>query len=164
MSAPTPRQAQFIAQLLFERTAATGELSVFISRKLVSEAKALWPRLAGLRGWSKTNVRRRFNVVAYHHPAQLCWDWFISVELAPQLHWRQLLRWIGWYRTPTGRLQSAWLRIPGLIEFSLHRQDYGWMLSRVGEHRLQSLVDHHLPPASRQFADQSDTAGARRVG
>lgn len=138
----TPRRAQLVATLLFERTAAQGEYCVFLGNALVAEAKSLWPRRAAYRWWSKTNVRRRYTVVAYHHPAQLCWEWFLSVEFGPKGGWRSLRRWFGWFRQGN-RLTHAWFRIPGLIEFSFHRQYSGWMLSHAGKSRLHALVDRH---------------------
>jgi hypothetical protein len=135
-----------VAALLLERTAVTGELCAFFDRALVAEAKKLWPRRSAYRGLSRTNVRRRLTLLAYHHPAQLCWDWLIDVEFLPALSWRAFKprSWLGWYKTPQGRLQSAWVQLPGVIRFSLHRQDYGWMLSHAGEQRLLHKVNEQV--------------------
>jgi hypothetical protein len=100
---------------------------------LVSRAKRTWPRFAGFRGPSKTNVKRRWAVISYHHPAQLCWLWSVWFTLVPtDGHWWRL--W-GGYR------HDVWFGMKYVFRVSIHRQPgYAWMLSGQAKARLKAIA------------------------
>lgn len=114
-----------------------------IGNWLVKRAKKTWPRFAGLKGPSKTNGKRQWTLMSYHHPAQLCWLWAVWFTLCPtDGHWWQL--W-GGYR------HQKWVGAKYLFRISLHRQPgYAWMLSSIARMRLQEIARHVDPEYSRQ--------------
>lgn len=120
-----------IGAMLSLREDATGPLCRPIGNWLIGMAQRTWPRPSGLRWFHKTNVKRQWVIVSYHHPARLCWSWALHVSL---------------FRKGYGRLWKPFrygqchARIPYLIEVSWHRQSYDWMLSRTAERRLEAVA------------------------
>lgn len=130
----TPREAQQIERMLDLRSLHHGPACAPIGEWLVKQAKRTWPRFAGLRGISKTNVRRRWNLIAYHHPAQLCWEWFLSVELFPTDG--------QWWRLFGGYNNQHYFGVRYLFRFSFFRQpQYAWMLSDAAKNRLRAIAE-----------------------
>lgn len=117
---------------------------------LVDQAKREWPRFAALSWWGKTNVPRTRTLVAYHHPAQLCWEWLVFLTFFPRLP----RSWRGFIGGRGGRFGSWWVVIPFLIEVRYTSQSYGWMLSGDGKKRLFDLAydDAELDDAARVAA------------
>lgn len=102
-----------------------------LGRWLVARAKRTWPRFAGYRFFRKTNVKRAWVVVSYHHPAQLCWSWLVSFDLFPPRYGKCLGNSFG----------RTWLKVPYLFGISLSRQPhYAWMLSSTAKMRLQAIA------------------------
>ena len=104
---------------------------------LVAMAKRTWPRFAGLRWFHKTNSKRRWAVVSYHHPAQLCWSWSLHVSLFCKGYGR-------WWKP--FRYHQCHIRIPYLIELSWMRQSYDWMMSRTAKKRLEDVALYAVRP------------------
>lgn len=136
----TPREAQTIERMLTLRSLHHGPACAPVGDWLVKQAKKTWPRFAGLRGPSKTNSKRSWTLISYHHPAQLCWLWSVWFTLFPR--WRPLRVWIG------ESFGQYWITLPFLFELRLHTQsDSSWMLSRAAKHRLRAIADGQLEQA-----------------
>lgn len=141
-----PKQAQTIAAVLFEDTAAVGPMKKVHGEWLVREAARLWPMWAGIRFFGPTSQRAQYLLASYHHPARLCWSWSLSLTFT--LFRRSPYLWpykFGYWR------DGNWaIRIPYLAELRWSRQTYDWMLSNAGKQRLMHIVDMVL--ASRESA------------
>lgn len=136
MQIPNDRDRAVILAMLDLKRTARGPGGGPIGVWLVKRAKQMWPRFAGLKGPSKTNVPWRYNVLAYHHPAQLCWEWFWSISFNRRdVAWRSPTKWF----RPL-RYNQAGFVLPFLFEISFHRQDYGYMLSSAAENRLRAYA------------------------
>lgn len=136
----TGHERHEIAAMLALRDGATGSVVVPIGNYLVAMAKRTWPRLAGFAFWKKTNRKRSRVLVSYHHPACLCWSWFVVLSAFPAAYGKGLYRWFY-------RYSGQWrLTIPFVIEVYWHRQHSDWMLSRNAEARLeQAALYPHSP-------------------
>lgn len=133
------KQAQTIAAVLFEDSAAVGPMKSVLGEWLVREAMKLWPRFAGLSFFRRTSAARRFNIVTYHHPARLCWSWGLSVTF--EKHGSYAWPYMFGYRR-----NGSWaVRLPWLLEVHWSRQSYDWMLSGNARQRLLHIVNTQLP-------------------
>lgn len=137
------KQAQTIAAVLFEDTAAVGPMKQVHGEWLVREAARLWPVWAGLRFFSRTSQTQRYLLASYHHPARLCWSWSLSAQFGRHGSYRW--PYLFGYRDARG-----WaVRLPWLVEISFTRQTYDWMLSSAGKQRLMHIVDTVLASRGR---------------
>lgn len=121
------RERYEIGAMLAAKECATGPICQPLGDWLVAMAQRTWPRLSGLGWFKKTNSKRRWSIVSYHHPARLCWSWSLHVTLFCKGHgpwWKPF------------RYSQCHARIPYLIEISWMRQSYDWMLSSAAERRL----------------------------
>lgn len=130
----TTEERYEIGSMLALRENARGPLCRPVGDWLVAKAQRTWPRFAGLDFWTKTNVRRCWLLVSYHHPARLCWSWLVRVAFFPRPYGKGLARF--WYSLP-----RQWcLRIPYLIEISWSRQRSDWILSGNAQIRLGAVA------------------------
>ena len=146
-------RGQVLAMLKLKQT-ATGPIVSVIGDWLVNRAKRLPPRRTALHWFEKTNVPLRYNIVSYHHPAQLCWEWFLSVSFAwRDTRWRKPSQWFRPLRH--GR---ASFTIPFLFEIAFTTQNYGWMLSSSSEDALwaYALADAMLTERQKQETNDED--------
>lgn len=112
--------------------ATTGEAHCALGFVTVRELKRLpgWP--SPLRWFHRTNVKGVFNIVSYHHRAQLCWEWFIQFSVGRAARGSlKPWRWVSWSN------RHASFGIPWLFELRFARQPYGWMLSGDGENLIR---------------------------
>jgi hypothetical protein len=129
-------RADVLAMLELKRT-VRGPATGPIGEWLVARAKQMWPRFAGISGPRKTSAPHRWNIIAYHHPAQLCWEWFIALSIARRdVTWRHPKHWVR-IRNGYGRRSIV---IPFLFELSFVTQNYGYMLSSAAEGRLREYA------------------------
>lgn len=104
---------------------------------LVNRAKRFWPRFAGLKGLSRTNVPKNYTLLAMHHPAQLCWEWSWSISFNRRdTRWRSPKNWL----RISKEYGQSWLVVPFLFCLRYHRQSYDSMLSRAAEQRLREYA------------------------
>lgn len=102
--------------------------------------------LKRLRGWRspysffrKTNVRGNWTLVSYHHRAQLCWEWALSISLgraARGAFWKPW-RWVG------SRFGQTHIGIPYVFELRFHRQSYDWMVSGDAKQLIRMVRAYH---------------------
>lgn len=130
----SPRERHEIGAMLVARDNAQGPLRSVVGDWLVAKAVRTWPRMAGLRLFNKTNSKRHWVIVSYHHPARLCWSWGLHVTLFRKGHGKLFKGF---------RYGQCHARIPYLIEISWHRQSYDWMLSRTAQQRLEAVAVFH---------------------
>lgn len=125
------RERHEIGAMLTAKEAATGPICAPIGDWLVAMAQRTWPRVCGLWWLKKTNSKRRWVIVSYHHPARLCWSWSLQITLFRK----------GYGRLWKGFKYGQWhARIPYLFEISWARQDYDWMLSFAAHERLETVA------------------------
>lgn len=115
-----------------------GPANSIISEWLVRKAMSL-------RGWrspyeffQRTNSPGLYILISYHHPAQLCWSWLISLQVGRRVQGRRL--WSAGFGRYT-------LRLPKLVQISFVRQPYDWMLSINAEQLLRLLCAHNRESA-----------------
>jgi hypothetical protein len=148
----TSREQAEIGAMLADQDHAQGPLCRVVGDWLVAKAMRMWPRLAGLRWFHKTNCKRRWILVSYHHPARLCWSWSVHVSLFQRFGGKGLSRlWSGY------RYGQAYLRLPYVIEIGWHRQSYDWMLSSTAKQRLEAVAVFH-PRREPEVSDREMTA------
>lgn len=131
--------ARAVAGMLMEKDAVTGPVVEPIGEWLVGEAKKLWPRSAGWLWFGRTNVRRTWTIVSYHHPAQLCWSWSLWLHLFPTSRGDRFSK-LGFH----GYNENWALTLPYVFSFRFHRQRSDWMLSGDARLRLQRAIDQAL--------------------
>lgn len=106
---------------------------------LVGMAQRTWPRWSGVAFFHRTNVRRLWTVISYHHPARLCWSWSIKIGLFQDFYGKGFGRFWRSYR-------GNWhLIIPFVVEISWTRQSYDWMLSSTAKKRLSEVALYNIP-------------------
>lgn len=129
-------QARDLVSLLDAYEQAQG-----IARAVLGDAIVAY--LKRVPGWHspytffrKTNVKRSWTLISYHHRAQLCWQWGLSLSLGRGVGGRWW-RWFGSYGGQT------FVGIPRLFELRFTRQPYDWLVSGDAKQLIRMTHAYH---------------------
>lgn len=131
----TDREAWEIESALEASENTQGPAKAIIDSWLIGKAMSLGKWGSAYSWLTKTNAPGNWTVVAYHHPARLCWSWLVSVTFG-----KRAAR--GWKCFQPYRYGQIAVWIPYVMEVRFCSQNYDWMLSGNAKNLLTFLCQH----------------------